>query len=305
MIELIRPGTKIDFIKFRNTAAVISLAVIAVGAVALVLRGGPNLGIDFAGGSLVHVRFNQATAIREIRGALQTVELGSDAIQDLGQESREFLVRVPLSPGEVEGLTRKVTQALRDKFGEGSFEVLRVEAVGPRVGEALRQKAILAVLAATIMMGIYIWIRFEWRFGVGAAVALFHDVLVTLTALVLWNYEFDLTTVAALLTVVGFSVNDTVIVSDRIRENMRKDRRAGLAAIINRSINETLSRTVLTTGTATLVITALYVLGGNVIHGFAFTLLIGFIVGTYSSIYISSPVVLAFEKRFPSSGRRG
>jgi preprotein translocase subunit SecF len=198
-----------------------------------------------------------------------------------------------------------VTQALREKFGEGSFEVLRVEAVGPRVGQVLRQKAILAVLAATIMMGIYIWIRFEWRFGVGAAVALFHDVLVTITALVLWNYELDLTIVAALLTVVGFSVNDTVIVSDRIRENMRKDRRSGLAAIINRSINETLSRTVLTTGTATLVITALYVLGGNVIHGFAFTLLVGFIVGTYSSIYISSPVVLAFEKRFPSPGRRG
>ena len=148
---------------------------------------------------------------------------------------------------------------------------------------------------ATVMMGAYIWLRFEWRFGVGAAVALLHDVLITIGALSLFNYEFDLTIVAALLTIVGFSVNDTVIVSDRIRENMRKDRRAPLATIINRSINETLSRTMLTTGTAILVVLALFFLGGNVIHGFAFTLLVGFIVGTYSSIYIASPIVLFFE----------
>ena len=163
----------------------------------------------------------------------------------------------------------------------------------------------LAVLAATLMMGVYIWIRFEWRFGVGAGVALVHDVAVVIAALVVRNYEFDLTIVAALLTVVGFSVNDTVIVSDRIRENMRKDRRSMLATIVNRSINETLSRTVLTTGTGLFVILALYLLGGHVIHGFAFTLLVGFLVGTYSSIFIASPVVLFFEGVFPSPGRRG
>lgn len=304
MMELIPPGTHIDFIRYRKIAAIVSLIAVAIGGLVLSLRGGPSVGIDFAGGSLVHVRFSQETPISDVRSALQAVGLPSDAIQDVGGESREFLIRVPLEPGEVEELSEKVTTALTERFGGGSFEVLRVEAVGPRVGEALRQTAILAIVAATAMMGIYIWARFEWRFGVGAAAALVHDVAVTMAALLLWNYEFDLTIVAALLTVVGYSVNDTVIVSDRIRENMRKDRRASLTAVVNRSINETLSRTVLTMGTTVLVIGALFVLGGTVIHGFAFTLLVGFIVGTYSSIYVASPVVLAFEKRFPSPGRR-
>jgi preprotein translocase subunit SecF len=178
-----------------------------------------------------------------------------------------------------------------------------VEAVGPLVGQVLREKALLAISFATVMMGIYIWARFEWRFGVGAGVALLHDVLLTIAALIVWNYEFDLTVVAALLTVVGFSVNDTVIVSDRIRENMRKDRRSSLSSIINRSINETLSRTVLTTGTGLFVVLALFVLGGTVIHGFAFTLLVGFFVGTYSSIFIAMPVILFFEGTRPT-GRR-
>jgi preprotein translocase subunit SecF len=209
----------------------------------------------------------------------------------------EYLIRLPLTSGEVEALTRSVTDSLGKAFGEGKFEVLRVEAVGPLVGAELRQKAILAIAFATVMMGVYIWARFEWRFGLGAAVALIHDVLMTIAALMVWNYEFDLTIVAALLTIVGFSVNDTVIVSDRIRENMRKNRRERLVTIINRSINETLSRTLITTGTAILVIIALYLLGGPVIHGFAFALLVGFIVGTYSSIFIASPIVLFFEGR--------
>jgi preprotein translocase subunit SecF len=151
-----------------------------------------------------------------------------------------------------------------------------------------------------VLMGAYIWFRFELRFGIGAAIALIHDVLITIGALSLLNYEFDLTVIAALLTVVGFSVNDTVIVSDRIRENMRKSRREPLSKIINNSINETLSRTILTTGTALLVVLALFILGGNVIHGFAFTLLVGFSIGTYSSIYVASPIVLYFE---PSRGK--
>jgi preprotein translocase subunit SecF len=204
----------------------------------------------------------------------------------------------------VEAVTKKVTTSLEERFGADQVDVLRVEAVGPLVGRALREKALLAIVFATVMMGIYIWLRFEWRFGIGAAVALLHDVLLTVGALIVWNYEFDLTIVAALLTIVGFSVNDTVIVSDRIRENMRKDRRSSLAAIINRSINETLSRTILTTGTALLVVIALFVLGGTVIHGFAFALLVGFLVGTYSSIYIATPVILFFEGGRPPAGRR-
>ena len=196
----------------------------------------------------------------------------------------------------MKGISDTLTQSLADKFGKDAFEVLRVELVGPRVGRELRQRALLAVVFATLLMGAYIWLRFEFRFGVGAAIALVHDVLIAAGALSLVNYEIDLTVVAALLTVVGFSVHDTVIVCDRIRENMRKNRRDAMATIINRSINETLSRTVLTTGTAILVILALFFLGGNVIRGFAFTLLVGFIIGTYSSIYIASPIVLWMER---------
>jgi preprotein translocase subunit SecF len=294
-MELIRPNTTIDFIRYRNVATLGSLAVILVGAAVLFMRGQPNWGIDFSGGALVHVRFDRAVGTGEVRAALGDLALGADAVQDAGGGA-EFLIRLPLKGEATEDPTRAVSEALAAKFGKEHVDILRVERVGPRIGEALRQKAIWAVTFATVMMGVYIWIRFEWRFGVGAAVALAHDVLVTLAALVVWNYELDLTIVAALLTIVGFSVNDTVVVSDRIRENMRKDRRSTLADIINRSINETLGRTFLTSGTAITVVVALFALGGSVIHGFAFSLLIGFIAGVYSTIYIASPVVLFFER---------
>ena len=169
--------------------------------------------------------------------------------------------------------------------------------IRPKVGAELRQKGAWSVIAATVMMGIYIWLRFELRFGLGAVVALVHDVLVTIGALIIANYEFDLTIVAALLTVVGFSVNDTVIICDRVRENMRKIKRESLETIINTSINETLSRTIITTGTAILVLLALFLLGGGVIRPFAFALLVGFFSGVYSTIFIASPVVLFWEKR--------
>lgn len=303
-MEIISAGTQIDFIRLRRTAILLSLSVITIGVVVMILRGGPKLGIDFTGGSLVEVRFSEPTDIADLRSAMSAAGVSTDAIQDLGRNSREFLIRLPLHPGQVEELTNKVTGGLAAKFGKERFEIRRIEAVGPRIGQALRMKAALAVLAATVMMGVYVWARFELRFGLGAAIALVHDVAVVLTALVVWNHEFDLTILAALLTVVGFSVNDTVIVCDRIRENMRKDRRSPLAAVINRSINETLSRTVLTTGTAVFVVLALYLLGGPVIHGFAFTLLVGFLVGTYSSIYIASPVVLFFEGGLGSARRK-
>jgi preprotein translocase subunit SecF len=186
---------------------------------------------------------------------------------------------------------------LNAKFGEGAFDVLRVETVGPKVGQELWWDATLAVLFSTLVMGAYIAVRFDWRFGVGAAVALVHDVLMTLGALSLFRMEFDLTTVAALLTVVGYSVHDTVIVSDRIRENLGRMRKESLRTIVNLSINETLSRTIITSGTAILVTVALFLLGGPVIHSFAFALMVGFIVGTYSSIYVASPIVLYLEGR--------
>lgn len=295
-LEIIRPGTKFDFIRFRFVALVISWILIAIGIASFIYHGGPNYGIDFSGGVMVHLKFKQPVPINDIRSALDTIHLGEATIQDFGAAGAEFLVRLPVEATQITDVSNHLTQALGEKFGKDSFEVLRVEFVGPRVGQELRQRALLAVVFATLLMGAYIWFRFEFRFGVGAAIALVHDVLIAAGALSLVNYEIDLTVVAALLTVVGFSVHDTVIVCDRIRENMRKSRREGMAAIINRSINETLSRTVLTTGTAILVVMSLFILGGNVIRGFAFTLLVGFVIGTYSSIYIASPIVLWLER---------
>jgi preprotein translocase subunit SecF len=299
-MELIKPGTKIDFVRYAPWAIGCSMLFIGISVASLIIHNGPNYGIDFSGGSMMQVRFTQKPAIGDVRRALEPLGLGDVTIQDFGTGSTtgaaEFLIRLPQAASETADLGKKVTAALQEKFGSEAFEVQRVEMVGPRVGADLRTRAILSVAFATLMMGAYLWFRFELRFGIGAALALTHDVVITVGTLSLLNYEFDLTAVAALLTVVGFSVNDTVIVSDRIRENMRKRPRDSLAAIINSSINETLSRTILTTGTALLVIVALFFLGGNVIHGFAFTLLVGFSVGTYSSICIASPTVLYLER---------
>ena len=200
-------------------------------------------------------------------------------------------------------LSERMKKALTEKFGADKFEVRRLESVGPKIGEDLRRRGVLSVIAATIMMGVYIWVRFGASFGArfgllfgtGAVIALIHDVLITVGALMVANYEFDLTVIAALLTIVGFSVNDTVVICDRIRENLRKIKRQSLESIINLSINECLSRTILTTGTALMVLVALYTLGGAVIRPFAFSLLVGFVTGVYSTIFIASPVILMWE----------
>ncbi len=296
--ELLPPNLDIDFVGMRFKMLLASWAIIAIGLLSIWFKGGLNYGIDFAGGTMVHVRFDQATTAGDVRGALSNAALREVVVQDVGKEGKEFQVRVlGAEHGGSATVADAIKAGLKEKFGEGSYDVLRVETVGPKVGRDLWRDAILAVLVATLIMGAYIAARFEVRFGIGAAVALVHDVLMTLGALSLANMEFDLTTVAALLTVVGYSVHDTVIVSDRIRENMRKMRRETLARIINLSINETLSRTLITSGTAILVTAALFVLGGSVIHSFAFALLVGFIVGTYSSIYVASPIVLYLEGR--------
>ena len=297
-MELIKPGTKIPFTKYRHIAVGLS-TLVNVAVLIFLFTHGPNLGVDFAGGTLVQLKFQQRVTIPEIRSALGQLATGDTVIQDFGQEgSNEFLVRMEKTSVEIGALSEQIRTSLSQRFGERGFEIRRIESVGPKVGEELRQKGTWAVVAATVMMGVYIWIRFDLRFGLGAVVALIHDVLVTIGALLLGCYEFDLTIVAALLTVVGFSVNDTVIVCDRVRENMRKIRRENLESVINTSINETLSRTIITTGTAILVLLALFVLGGGVIRPFAFALLVGFFSGVYSTIFIASPVVLFWEKRW-------
>jgi len=295
--ELIPPNPGIDFLRWAPFAIGATWLFILAGLASIYWHGGLNYGIDFAGGTLVQVRFSENVSIGDVRGALGRADLREVVVQDVGGGGREFQIRVQGGVDESGmGDADSVKTGLRERFGEGSYDVLRVERVGPRVGKDLWRQATLAVLFATLVMGIYIAFRFDLRFGVGAAVALVHDVLFTVAALSIAHMEFDLTTVAGLLTVVGFSVHDTVIISDRIRENLRKLRKERLAPLINLSVNETLSRTIITNGTAIVVTGSLFLLGGSTIHSFAFTLLIGFIVGTYSSIYIASPVVLLMER---------
>ena len=296
-MELINPGLRIPFTRYRKTAVIIS-TIINLAVLLMLLTRGPNLGVDFAGGTMVHLKFQQNVATADLRQAFEKMDLGGSVIQDFGQPgANEYLVRLDKTSVEIGVLGEQIKKVLTEQFGADKFEVRRIESVGPKIGQDLRQRGALSVIVATIMMGVYIWLRFEFRFGVGAVIALAHDVLVAVGALLLANYEFDLTIIAALLTIVGFSVNDTVVICDRIRENMRKIKRETLESIINISINETLSRTILTTGTTLLVLVALFVLGGAVIRPFAFTLLVGFISGVYSTIFIASPVILMWEKK--------
>jgi preprotein translocase subunit SecF len=295
--ELIPPNPGIDFIKWAPRMIILSWLFILAGMVSIYMHGGLNYGIDFLGGTSVHVRFTQPQSIGDVRAALDRPELRAALVQEAGTGGREFQIRVQGRSEEAGSADADAVRAgLQERFGEGTYDILRIETVGPTVGKDLWRQATLAVLIATVLMGIYIWFRFDLAFGVAAAVALIHDVLFTIAALSMANMEFDLTTVAALLTVVGFSVNDTVIISDRIRETMRRMRKESLPKLLNLSLNETLSRTVINSGTAILVTAALYFLGGTVIHSFAFALLVGFIVGTYSSIFIATPVVLFMSR---------
>ena len=296
-MELIKPGTKIQFTKYRHVAVALSSLVNLTVLIFLFIHG-PNLGVDFAGGTLVQLKLQDHVAIPDVRSALGSLATGDTVIQDFGQQgSNEFLVRMEKTSVEIGTLGEQIRANLSKRFGEKGFEIRRVESVGPKVGEELRQKGMWSVIGATAMMGVYIWLRFELRFGLGAIVSLIHDALVTIGALMLAHYEFDLTIVAALLTIVGYSVNDTVIVCDRIRENMRKIKRESLESIINTSINETLSRTIITVSTAIMVLVALFFLGGAVIRPFAFALLVGFFSGVYSTIFIASPVILLWETK--------
>jgi preprotein translocase subunit SecF len=293
---LIPPNPGIDFIGLAPRMALFSCVLLLAGLACIWLRGGMNYGIDFTGGTMVVVRFSAPTPIADVRAALDKPDLHSVSVQDAGGDGREFQIRAQQS-GDETGASDALATALTERFGQGAFEVLRVESVGPKVGKDLWLNATLAVIAATIMMGAYIAVRFDLPVGVGAAAKLVHDVLFTLGALAAANMEFDLTTVAALLTVVGFSVNDNVIISDRIRESRRKHRSESLPNLVNQSINETLSRTVINSGTVVLSTATLFVLGGPVIHSFAFALLVGFLIGTFSSIFISTPIVLYIEGR--------
>jgi len=296
-MQIIKPDTQIDFVSMRRIALIFSLVLIVVGMGSLLVKGGPNYGIDFAGGTLVQVRFTAPTNAADIKKALEDLSVGSLVVQKFGEESNEFLIRMEKSSDELQGLSREVEGHLVKVYGADKVEVRRTEMVGPQVGKDLRNKGLKALFYAMLGILIYISWRFEFRFAIGAVVALLHDVLITLGAFSLFGKEIDLPIIAAFLAIIGYSLNDTIIVYDRIRENMGRYNKENFGFIVNHSINETLSRTILTSGTTLLVVLALFVLGGGVIHNFAFAMLVGVLIGTYSSIFVASPILIFWQER--------
>lgn len=340
VLELIRPGTKIDFLKYRKLAYLISAAIVVAGFISLAVKGGPRFGVDFAGGLSIQVRFAKALDAETIAKAVDQVGLQNVVVQRFGQdEANEFLIRASDHEVNQETVRAAVEAALAKNLPDSGYAVQRLEMVGPKVGADLRAKALEAIFYSVLLIAIYISGRFEQRwmaagmmaaglaggiyllklvgastlwliagamvitlalcfvlrlkYALGAVVADLHDILVTVGIFSLLNIEFDLTIVAALLTILGYSLNDTIIVYDRIRE---KNRTVGKTVpfdqVINASINETLSRTILTAGTTLITVTCLFFLGGPVIHDFALAMLIGILAGTYSSVFVASPILL-------------
>lgn len=411
-MEFLR-DTKIDFMKYRKGFVVVSVVLLLISVLAVFVHGKLNMGIDFAGGSQITLRFQDRPEVDELRNVMAAAGFEDALIQRFGEETvNEVMIKTPLAevdeaaaegdeaqaapesaPVEgqaaeeadseterqaevlaaldarfnqgvvfdlnrsgsealaneltrldpegvveeggdtakdyydnvastviaardtdgiftswdevrsIEGVSATVLDALEQNTSLGQFSLLAAESVGPQIGSELRTKGILAVVLSLIGMLLYIWYRFELRFGVGALVAVFHDILVVLGFYALMDFEFNLTTIAAFLTLVGYSVNDTVVIFDRVRENMRRSRREPLADTLNRSINQTLSRTILTSGTTLLAVGALLALGGDVLRGFSFVLTVGVVVGTYSSVYVASPFAMLWETLFGSEAK--
>ena len=289
-MKILGSKRNIDFMGKRQVAMVFSLVLIGAAAVSIATRG-LNLGIDFTGGTLIEVGYTEPADLESVRKALTDAGHGDSAVQQFGTP-RDILIRLGSSgDGDSARLSNEVFASL-SKAVDGAVELRRVEFVGPQVGDELAEDGALAVLVALIAILMYVAMRFEWRFAVGSVIALVHDVIFVVGLFALLQIEFDLPVLAAVLAVIGYSLNDTIVVFDRIRENFRKMRKGEPVEIVNRSLNETLARTLVTSLTTILVLLALFFLGGEIIHGFAFALLIGVITGTYSSIYVASTSVL-------------
>ena len=342
-MQFIKPDININFVSKRKIAFFISLAMIFISIASLLIHKGPKYGIDFAGGTLIQVKFSAPASLNDIKSGLATIDLSKSSVQQFGdQKDNEYLIRTDRSITTSEGFSSKVQKALDASTGTEA-DIRRVEMVGPQVGKDLREKALFAMFYALLFITIYISGRFElkwvlsgvmagalmgavyllsvfnvsvpyliaaavivtlllfWflelKYAMGAIVALIHDVTITVGIFSIFDKEFTLPIIAALLTIIGYSLNDTIIVFDRIRENSRKYHKNPLEFIINRSVNETLSRTILTSLTTLVVVIALFVLGGGIIHDFAFAMIIGVIIGTYSSVYVASPILLAWQSR--------
>ena len=284
-IKLIKHNTNIQFLKFKKATLIMSITICFFSIFSLFLNG-LNFGIDFKGGTLIEVSSENSINISNVRSVLSSLNLGDVQIQNFGSE-KNILVRIEASSSENNSSAlSKITNQLI-LFGK----IQRTEVVGPKISSELIQKGILAIISAVGLMLLYIWIRFEWQFSLGAVLALIHDVIITIGIFSFFQIEFNLSIIAALLTIIGYSMNDTVVVYDRIRENLRKYKKQDLYDLINISINQTLSRTVLTSFTTLLALFSLYIFGGQVIKGFTLAMIIGVFIGTYSSTFIASQLL--------------
>tara|TARA_B100000029_G_C17608680_1_gene968460 strand:- start:3311 stop:4204 length:894 start_codon:yes stop_codon:yes gene_type:complete len=288
--------TNIDFLSMRKFGFVISGSFILAGLVSLILHGGPMLSIDFTGGTLAQIQFEKPPNIGKVRNALDRMNKGVGEVQTFGSPN-EILIRLQVDDSKNNPAVELKT-ALQSEFPNEKLDFRRIEKVGPKIGSELKGKAIFAIITAIIGILIYISIRFEFRFAIGAIAALVHDVLITLGIFSILNYEISLSIIAAFLTIVGYSLNDTIVVFDRVRENLKKLKTLDQESIFNKSINDSLSRTVITSLTTFLVVFILYMAGGEVIRYFAFAMIVGVLVGTYSSIYVASPVVIFWQQRY-------
>jgi len=303
-MELIRPNTRIDFIGKKKYTLWISAIVLLISLGSVFLFGGLKYGVDFAGGILIQVKFSKPVDISEVRNAMDTMGSKEAMVQAFGGEN-EYLIRVEKASEDLEALSKKIQGSLQEQFKGKAPEIRRVEVVGPKVGKDLKERALLAVGLSFLAILIYVAWRFKQvSYGLGGIVALFHDVVVTYGAISIAGIEYSLNVMAVILTIIGFSINDTIVIFDRVREDVKKFRKEDLETIFNTAINETLGRTILTSGTVMMVVLTLFFFGGPVIHDFAFALIVGLITGTYSTVYIASPVVLFWEKYVTSRRKR-
>ena len=300
--------TNIDFMSRTFIASCISALLILVGAVSLITNGGPKLSIDFKGGTLVAVNFTEPVDINKIRSSLSSVSIdgqnfdfSKEEIKHFGDESN-IAIRIASIENEPPRFANRVSESLASIYpdllpSEKSDFILSIDKVGPKVGAELSSDAVLAILYALGFILIYISIRFEFKYAIGAIAALTHDVLITLGVFSILGYEISLAVIAAFLTIVGYSLNDTIVIFDRVRENVKSLKGSSMESVINQSINDSLSRTIVTSLTTFLVVIILFLVGGEVIHTFSFAMIVGVVIGTYSSIFVASPIVIKMDKK--------
>ncbi|ACO04229.1 MAG TPA: protein translocase subunit SecF [Persephonella sp.] len=294
MRNFLNEPPNIDFLKIKKQGYIFSILLVLL-SLGVIFTKGFNFGLDFTGGTSIQVRFSEPVNTGDVRNALRIVNLQDSVIQEIGTDKREYEIRVSLKKGKSAEIYAKVKKALDEKFKD-KYEIRKMDYIGAVVGEELRKASVYSIVAVLVAILIYVSYRFEPVFSLGAVIPLFHDAIITLGIFALFGIEVNLAVIAAILTVLGYSLNDTIIIFDRIRENIKIRGKKNLQLLVNQSINENLARTIITSGTTLFSVLALYLFGGESLKGFALALLIGIVFGTYSSIYVASPIIVDLER---------